>query len=1112
MARTEDRKINIWINGKEVQNNINSIQAAYKKLINEQSRMTIGSDEYVAHAKKIKELKGHIDQHKRDIGSIATAWQKAKDTIVATGFGVLGGNLITTLTQKIGGFFSSTITGAAKLSDQMADIRKTTGMTMEEVEGLTSKLSQIDTRTSASDLREIAIVAGQLGVAKEDVYGFVDAVDKVTVALGDEFKGGAGEVSEVVGKLRNVFTDIKSDNISDDILKIANSLNELGSDGFATAPVVSDFASRIGGVGITLGLTTGQVLGLSATLQELNVNTERGGTAVVKILQKMTSETGKYASVAGMSVKDFTNLVNTDLYGAFLKVVEGSKRGGDSATALAAIINELEVDGAGASEVFAKLGNNTEMLQQKVDLASKSLQSTDSIMQEFQLKNDNLAGQWEKMKKVVSGFVMSLGKSLAPAMMSVVKGFTNLIEWMKRNADLLIMIGKAAVVAATAFVSYNVAQKLIYLWETKIHKIKLLSVVAEKAHGLITKANTALLYLRLLAYDVYTRKITLATAATEAFNMVSKVNPLVILVTGIMTAVTAFQLFNKESKEVNKRQEEMRKKVEEATAPLIQEKAEVNLLAKEIMSLAEGTQKRKEKIDELQKKYPDFLKNLNTEKVTNEQLSARLKEVNKEYEKKIKLAALQAQGQSIFDEMVKYQSQFNMMESMVASTQAEYDKMKFGSTPGQNDMLPVIKQRLEQQKQGLESIKLQLDIRMKAYQNLMNQIDAINVIQDAESSGRETSITSGAGLGCTVKAEKDKADDIEKIYQRLREKIREIRQGMGMDALSEEEKEIAQNWYKFQELIEQNDQAQNMILAKGSKANKEDFELLERLQKQKDELIELHEAERTAIEEKWAKERAKKREEVEEQIRVILMDDQQKEIHDVTKKYQDLIKLAKQYGIDTVDLYRKMQEEIAAIQKKYDKKADKAWSKTLDEKFDKYKQYATELGNIMSALNDAQTSDEERQIAQLEANNQLRLDMYEAMHNSQHMTDAAYEAKKEALEQELDAKKKQIEKDQAERKKAMAIFSISLNTAEGAVKAVASSPETFGMPFLAFVLATGAAELIAAQKAQYFSGGFTGNNSDDRKEAGVVHANEWVSPAWMVRDSFTGPIIKQLVS
>ena len=80
----------------------------------------------------------------------------------------------------------------------------------------------------------------------------------------------------------------------------------------------------------------------------------------------MTTETDKFAVIAGMSVTDFKNLVNTDLYGAFTKVMEGSKRSGTSATALAGIIKDLEIQGAGASEVFAKLGRKCRNAQRRL--------------------------------------------------------------------------------------------------------------------------------------------------------------------------------------------------------------------------------------------------------------------------------------------------------------------------------------------------------------------------------------------------------------------------------------------------------------------------------------------------------------------------------------------------------------------------------------------------------------------------------------------------------------------------------------------------------------------------------------------------------------------------
>jgi microcystin-dependent protein len=63
----------------------------------------------------------------------------------------------------------------------------------------------------------MAIVAGQFGVAKDQIAGFVESVDRVNIVMGSEFGGNAEAVATEMSKIRNVFTDIKTDNIGADI-------------------------------------------------------------------------------------------------------------------------------------------------------------------------------------------------------------------------------------------------------------------------------------------------------------------------------------------------------------------------------------------------------------------------------------------------------------------------------------------------------------------------------------------------------------------------------------------------------------------------------------------------------------------------------------------------------------------------------------------------------------------------------------------------------------------------------------------------------------------------------------------------------------------------------
>lgn len=312
------------------------------------------------------------------------------------------------------------VTTTIKLEDKLADVQKTTGMAADEANRLKQTLFSLNTRSSIDDLLSIATIGGQVGVATNQIEGFTKAVDKVTVALGDEFSGGAEEVAGVLGKLRNTFSDMRTDEIGDDLLHIGNAINALGASGFATGPVVSDFANRIGGVGIPLGLSTGEVLGLSASLQELGINAERGGTAVSRTLQRMLTNTEEFANFAGMAVGDFKEMLNTDLYGAFQQVLKGSQKYQNDATGMGEALDKLGLTGAGASEVFLKLGSQIDLLNEKTDLATESLKGTDSIMGEFNIKNETTGAMLDKLKKKFVEISDNLGQVFLPMLRPII--------------------------------------------------------------------------------------------------------------------------------------------------------------------------------------------------------------------------------------------------------------------------------------------------------------------------------------------------------------------------------------------------------------------------------------------------------------------------------------------------------------------------------------------------------------------------------------------------------------------------------------------------------------------------------------------------------------------
>lgn len=375
-------------------------------------------------AKDFMEMTGISEQAQKRMQSAV------KQTAIGFGMAGLGGAIV--------GTFMAGASVSMRLEEGLADVRKTTGMAADEASRLKSNLFALDSRTGIDDLIKISAIGGQLGIAKKQIEGFTNSVDKITVALSDEFKGGAEEVSKTVGILRNTFSDLRSDDVGADLLKIGNSLNSLSASGFATGDVVSDFATRIGGVGIPLGLSSGQVLGLSASLQELGVTAERGGTAVSRVFKRMLNDVDGFSKFAGVSASEFREVLQSNdpkkgLFGAFKMVTEAAKNYGGDAEALELAMDGLKLSGIGASEVFLKLSSRMDLLNEKTDLATEALKGTDSIMSEFNIKNNTTGAMVDKMKKSFEQLADSLGQIFLPVIQPVVQA----IAWFVRGLSML---------------------------------------------------------------------------------------------------------------------------------------------------------------------------------------------------------------------------------------------------------------------------------------------------------------------------------------------------------------------------------------------------------------------------------------------------------------------------------------------------------------------------------------------------------------------------------------------------------------------------------------------------------------------------------------------------
>ena len=124
MGTNYDRRINLYINGQEIQNNVRSIAVEMKKLANQQALMTIGSQEYTEAASKIKALKSILAEHNDSLKKTSGFLGDLKDTAMGLlpAFGV--GALVAGVTSAFGKIKDSTHATADAWEFAMAGMSK----------------------------------------------------------------------------------------------------------------------------------------------------------------------------------------------------------------------------------------------------------------------------------------------------------------------------------------------------------------------------------------------------------------------------------------------------------------------------------------------------------------------------------------------------------------------------------------------------------------------------------------------------------------------------------------------------------------------------------------------------------------------------------------------------------------------------------------------------------------------------------------------------------------------------------------------------------------------------------------------------------------------------
>ena len=644
------------------------------------------------------------------------------------------------------------VRGSAEMSDALADVRRTTGLTAKEVQELSSELGRIDTRTSRAELLALATDAGKLGITgKDNLLQFVKAGDQIRVALGEDL---GEDAIKSIGKLNQTFKvgEATGKDLGGQMLATGSAINALGQSSTAAESYLVDFSTRMAGVNQQSGISLQSTLGYAAALDQLGLQAETSSTALAQFTVGAFKDTATYAQVAGMETEKFAALLGANANEAILRVLEGLNGNNAGMQTMVEKLGLLDEEGARAISVLSGLASNTQLVRDQQAIANAEFEKGTSITNEFTVKNTTLAAELDKLGKEFNKVFAS--RTLTDFMVGAVRSFASFIGFLRDNREAITALAKAITVAVTSIVAYRVATAA--------------AMAVERGALALKISNRAATLLFAAAKAVLTGNTTRAAAAMRLFNASMAANPIGLAVAAVTALVGAFISFGDEVKAVS-----------DELVKLSEERIGLNQLFESIKNANAGSSERAALIRQLNEQYGQYLPGLLNEKASLQEIEQAQRGANAALATKIQL---QARAEVIGEAQKKAVE----AQARVEKAQAELDELRAraaelnSDSDGQGDWM--YGRRIEKEAKALEDLKKEATELMNYYEAVEQRLSgkksafALPKLDDGTGwdSGANTDDMGDAIVG-DPKAVQAKAEEVVRTVKWLNEQIKALR-------------------------------------------------------------------------------------------------------------------------------------------------------------------------------------------------------------------------------------------------------------------------------------------------------------------------------------------------
>ena len=632
--KTVKRGVYLYIDGKEIKNDINSIDLEMKRLQRDIKEMTRGSEEYNRTMAKIQHLQGILKQHRQEIKGITTETKKATVSIgsMVDWFNRFGGVILSVIGFLTG--FTLALRAIRdernKLEESQAGLKALTGLDDDSIAWLTGQAKTLSTTMTKEGLRvrqsaaEILDAFMLVGSAKPELLGDKEALKAVT---------------EEAMRLQAAAKDIT---LNEAVDSLTLSLNQYGA--------AADQAGRFTNV-----LAAGSQAG-SANIASQAKAIRNAGTAAASANVPIEQTVALIETLAYRGIKD--EVAGTGLKKFFLVLQTGADETNPKIVGLDKALENLKnknMDAGAIKKMFGEEGYNTaSVILQNTEMVkdfTAAVTDTNVAYEQAAINSDTAQAKLEQARNKMKLAAIDLGEKLNPALTvstnmltNVLKYLPGLIDWCKKWGGTVLWLSTILLVYATRL---KIITAWYFIWNslTKIATVLNLAYAASmntlsgytvtsfgnlrklsmlmQGHSVLLKSLRTATYLYAAAVQVLHGRVDLAAKSLKAAWTIMSSNPIGLLVTLVLAAATASYKLTQRTKayyDLNKVNEKITEKSNDEYA---RQSSLIEQLTTKIHNNNLSNFERKKAIVQLQAIIPDYNAEIDKEgKIINENTEA----------------------------------------------------------------------------------------------------------------------------------------------------------------------------------------------------------------------------------------------------------------------------------------------------------------------------------------------------------------------------------------------------------------------------------------------------------------------------------------------------------